>query len=315
MTDLVTSRVNVESQGKGRGQTEPARRVRRSPSFASGLPFTWPYLLAFVMFLAGPLVYGLWMSFTNTSLTGRDTGFAGLQNYADAFTDPLMWRSIGNTIFFTVISSVPLVVVSLVIALLVATGLPGQWFWRLSFFAPYLLASSVVAAIWGWIYQPGGGLATWIIEHLGFSDIGWLTDEKVAMWSIALTTVWWTLGFNFLLYLAGIQAIPEHLYEAAAVDGAGPWRRMWSMTLPLLKRTTGLVIILQVLASLKVFDQIYLLTAGGPNNSTRSALQYIYDVGFTGYRLGYAAAISFIFFALILLFSAGQALLTRRNQS
>lgn len=311
MTDLLASRAT--SRATSKDQVASGGRKRRTPGFLSALPFTWPYLLAFVVFLVGPLVYGLWMSLTNMSLTGH-SGFAGLQNYADAFTDPLMWRSIWNTLFFTVISSVPLVIISLLIALLVATGLPGQWFWRLSFFAPYLLASAVVTAIWGWIYQPGGGLATWVIEHLGFAEIGWLTDEKVAMWSVALTTVWWTLGFNFLLYLAAIQAIPEQLYEAAAVDGAGPWRRMWSITMPLLRRTTGLVIILQVLASLKVFDQIYLLTGGGPNNATRSTLEYIYDVGFTGYRLGYAAAISFIFFALILVVSAGQALLTRRSR-
>ncbi len=286
----------------------------KQPGFFSVGWFTGPYLLVFALFLGWPLIYGLWMSFTDASLTGRNGSWAGFSNYAAAFSDPMMWRTIGNTLFFTLITTVPLVIVSLVVALLVATGLPGQWWWRLSFFAPFMLASSVVAAIWGWMYTPEGGLANTILHWLGIGQVGWLTDEKVAMWSVAITTVWWTLGFNFLLYLAAIQAIPEHLYEAASLDGASPLRRLWSITLPLLTKTTGLVVILQVLASLKVFDQIYLLTQGGPNNSTRSALVYIYDVGFTGYRLGYAAAISFIFFVLILIFSVAQALWSRRER-
>lgn len=287
---------------------------QKQPGFFSVGFFTGPYLLVFALFLGWPLLYGLWMSFTDASLTGRTGAFAGFANYAEAFSDPMMWRTIGNTLFFTLITTVPLVIVSLVVALLVATGLPGQWWWRMSFFAPFMLASSVVAAMWGWLYKPEGGLANEILHWLGLGSVGWLTDEKMAMWSIAITTVWWTLGFNFLLYLAAIQAIPEHLYEAAALDGASPMRRLRSITLPLLAKTTGLVVILQILASLKVFDQIYLLTQGGPNNSTRSALVYIYDVGFTGYRLGYAAAISFIFFVLILIFSVAQALWSRRER-
>jgi multiple sugar transport system permease protein len=286
---------------------------RRPPGFMSVGWFTGPYLLAFALFLAIPAVYGLWMSFTDRSLTGRETSFVGLANYVEALSDPKMWSALGNTVFFTVITTVPLVLVSLAMALLVATGLPGQWLWRLSYFAPFLLASAVVSAISLWIFQPGGGLVTGVLEYLGVAEIGWLTEEGVAMWSIAIVTLWWTVGFNFLLYLAAIQAIPDHLYEAAAIDGAGPLRRLASITLPMLRRTTGLILLLQVIASLKVFDQIYLVTKGGPNDSTRPVLEYIYDVGFTGYRLGYASAISVIFFVLIMLVSLVQVVRSRRE--
>jgi multiple sugar transport system permease protein len=309
MTDTATAPGRVTHSDRPQELTHAPR-----PGFLSASLFTGPYLVVFGLFLGWPLIYGLYMSFTNQSLTGRGSSLAGVSNYAEAFTDPMMWRTIGNTLFFTAITTIPLVIVSLVVALLVATGLPGQWWWRLSFFAPYMLASAVVAALWGWLYQPGGGLATTAMGWIGFDKVGWLTDERLAMWSVAITTVWWTLGFNFLLYLSAIQAIPEQLYEAASLDGASPMRRLRSITLPLLGKTTGLVVILQILASLKVFDQIYLMTQGGPNNSTRSALEYVYDVGFTGYRLGYAAAISFIFFLLILLFSAGQLLVARRDR-
>jgi multiple sugar transport system permease protein len=286
---------------------------RRPPGFMSVGWFTGPYLLAFALFLAIPAVYGLWMSFTDRSLTGRETSFVGLANYVEALSDPKMWSALGNTVFFTVITTVPLVLVSLAMALLVATGLPGQWLWRLSYFAPFLLASAVVSAISLWIFQPGGGLVTGVLEYLGVAEIGWLTEEGVAMWSIAIVTLWWTVGFNFLLYLAAIQAIPDHLYEAAAIDGAGPLRRLASITLPMLRRTTGLILLLQVLASLKVFDQIYILTKGGPNGSTRPVLEYVYDVGFTGYRLGYASAVSYLFFALVIVVSLVQLRLFRQE--
>ncbi|RMI38495.1 sugar ABC transporter permease [Streptomyces triticirhizae] len=253
-----------------------------------------------------PIVQGLWMSFTDESLTLSGTDFVGFDNYAEAFADPDVWSSLGNTVFFTVITVVPLVVVALAMALLVHSGLAGQWVWRLAFFAPYLLPVSVVTIIWSWLYQPDLGMANQALDKLGMEPIGWLSDEAFAMWSIAALTVWWTVGFNFLLYLAALQSIPDQLHEAAALDGAGAWRRLFSITLPQLNRTTALVAMLQVLASLKVFDQIYILTKGGPNNSTRPILEYIYDVGFTGYRLGYASAISYLFFALIIIISIAQ---------
>ena len=297
-------------------------RTRSAPERASklrggnvGIWFVLPFLFFFALFLVWPVVYGLWMSFTNQSLTGSGSGLAGLANYAEAFADSEVWRTLGNTVWFTVLSTVPLVIVALVMALLVHLGLPGQWLWRLSFFAPYLLTSTVVSLIWVWMYQPDLGLINSILGSVGLDGVGWLSNESLAMWSIAITTVWWTVGFNFLLYLAALQDIPAHLYEAAAIDGAGGWRRLWSITLPLLKRTTGLILVLQLLASLKVFDQIYQMTSGGPNGSTRSILVYVYDTGFTGYRLGYAAAVSYIFFAIIIIFAIGQAKVFTRRES
>ncbi|WP_037772801.1 carbohydrate ABC transporter permease [Streptomyces sp. FXJ7.023] len=286
--------------------------ARRIPT-GNGLVFVLPFLLVFGLFMVWPIVQGLWMSFTDSSLALRDTNFVGLDNYTEAFGDPDVWSSLGNTVFFTVISSVPLVLVALAMALLVHSGLAGQWAWRLSFFAPYLLPVTVVTMIWTWLYQPELGMANQLLDALGMEPVGWLSDESVAMWSVAALTVWWTVGFNFLLYLAALQSLPTTFDEAAALDGAGAWRRLWSIPLPQLRRTTGLVAMLQILASLKVFDQIYILTKGGPNGSTRPVLEYVYDVGFTGYRLGYASAVSYLFFALVVLVSLLQFRLFRRE--
>ncbi|MEV5477812.1 sugar ABC transporter permease [Streptomyces sp. NPDC052207] len=279
-----------------------------------GLLFALPFLVLFAVFLLWPLGQGLWMSLTDTSLSAHSPGFVGVDNFTEALGDAAMGSSLGHTVWFTLISTVPLVLVALVLALLVHTGLPGQWVWRLAFFAPYLLPVGVVSLLWIWLYQPDLGLYNHLLHILGLEQVAWLSDESVAMWAITLTTLWWTVGFNFLLLLAALQSIPDHLYEAAAIDGAGAWRRLWSITLPQLARISAVITVLQILASLKVFDQVYLMTKGGPNGSTRPVVEYIYDVGFTGYRLGYASAISYIFFALVLMASAVQYAALRRRE-
>ncbi|PVD07301.1 sugar ABC transporter permease [Streptomyces sp. CS207] len=315
MTDVTTTAPLGAEEEAGSPAAAPDGRgtaPRRTRS-GNGLVFVLPFLLVFGLFMVWPIVQGLWMSFTDSSLALRDTRFVGFDNYTEAFGDPDVWSSLGNTVFFTVVSSVPLVLIALAMALLVHSGLAGQWAWRLSFFAPYLLPVTVVTMIWTWLYQPELGMANQLLTALGMEPVGWLSDESVAMWSVAALTVWWTVGFNFLLYLAALQSLPTTFDEAAALDGAGAWRRLWSITLPQLRRTTGLVAMLQILASLKVFDQIYILTKGGPNGSTRPVLEYVYDVGFTGYRLGYASAVSYLFFALIVVVSLAQFRLFRRE--
>ncbi|GAB2961432.1 carbohydrate ABC transporter permease [Nonomuraea fastidiosa] len=293
--------------------SKTATKVARSKV---GLLWVAPFFVFFVLFLVWPTVYGFWMSFTNRDLAaGGQPDIVGLSNYAEALTDPMVWKTFGNTVLFTVLTTIPLVVVALAAALLVNMGLPGQWVWRMSFFLPYLLASTVVSKFWGWLYNPELGLINTVLGRLGFENQAWLQDPDTAMPAIAATTTWWTLGFNFLLYLAALQNIPATVYEAAAIDGAGKWRQLFSITLPLLRNITGLILVLQVLASLKVFDQIYQMTGGGPDDSTRSILMYIFDSGFTGYRLGYASAISYVFFAIILVLSLLQLRFARRSDS
>ncbi|MFE0960986.1 carbohydrate ABC transporter permease [Streptomyces fungicidicus] len=296
----------------GRTATGPCAALRRA--LPPGLLFALPFLVLFALFMVWPLVHGVWMSLTDTSLAARDASFIGLDNYTEALGDAEMWRAMWHTVWFTVVSTVPLVAVALAMALLVYTGLPGQWVWRLAFFAPYLLPVGVIGLLWLWLYQPDLGLYNHLLQALGLDGYAWLSDESVALYAIVIATVWWTVGFNFLLFLAALQAVPDHLYEAAALDGAGAWRRLWHVTLPQLRRIIGVVTVLQILASLKVFDQVYLLTKGGPNGSTRPVVEYLYDMGFTGYRLGYASAISYVFFALVVLASAVQFVALRRRE-
>ena len=208
-----------------------------------------------------------------------------------------MW----HTALFTLLSVPPLVLLPLGLALMVSRVRRLQWLFRLAFFAPFVLPVSVVVLVWNWMYQPGFGLINSYLTSLGFAEVNWLGQPGVAMVSAVIVTVWWTFGFNFVLYLAGLQEIPRELYEAAATDGATPGQQLRRITLPLLGSTIVLVTVLQVIASLKIFDQIYLLQLGtpGPENSTRPAIQYIYEAGFTQYRIGYASAMSFVFFLAV----------------
>jgi len=293
----------------------PGGEDRRHSQTRPALAFLAPFVVLYVLFIIGPALYGLLMSFFDSSMVKPGLGdFAGFDNYAEALGSADFWSALWHTIWFTILTTPPLVLLALAFALLAERVRRGRWFFRLAFFLPYVLPSAVVALIWMWMYTPLLGLLGRTVTWFGFTEPGWLGDPNWAMISLALTTVWWTLGFNFVLYLAGLQDIPRDLYEASAIDGASPIQQIWRITLPMLRRTTSLVIVLQIIASLKVFDQMYIMTQGGPNFSTRSALQYIYDIGFTDYRTGYAAAASTLFFLVVLAFSAVWLVLTRRQE-
>ena len=268
----------------------------------AGWGLATPFLIFYLLFLIGPTLYGVVMSFFNSSLQHSGLGgFAGVNNYTEALTSSDFWSAMWHTVLFTLLTTPPLVAIALVLAIFTDRLARGRWFFRLVFFAPYVVPSAAMALIWTWLYTPQIGLWDKWLSAVGItSPPNWLADPNWAMISVALATVWWTLGFNFVLYLAGLQEIPRSLYEAASVDGATRWQQMRRITIPLLRRTTGLVVVLQIIASLKIFDQIFLMTSGGPNYSTRPLLEYVYDIGFTDFRTGYAAAASMLYFLVIL---------------
>ncbi len=283
----------------------PARtRTRRRSGERSGWGMVAPFFLVYVLFLLWPVVGALWSSFFDESLGAASTTWRGLGNFGELLGDGDFWSAMWHTLLFTLLTVPPLVLLSLGLAVLVNRALPAQWLFRLAFFAPYVLPVSVVVLVFNWLFQPGFGLINSGLTQIGMAEVNWLGDEGTAMLSVVILTVWWTLGFNFVLYLAALQDIPRELYDAAATDGATTWQQVRSITIPLLAPTTVLVVVLQVIASLKVFDQIYLLLQGGPNYATRSAVQYVFESAFTQYRVGYASALSIVFFAAIVLVSA-----------
>jgi multiple sugar transport system permease protein len=290
----------------------------------TGLWFVLPFVAFYALFLIYPTFLGLYYSFTDKSLTGRAASWIGLDNWAEAFGDERAWAALKNTAVFTLYSTPILVVLAIIFALLVHRARKLGWFLRMAFFAPFVVPVSVVTMIWTWIYQPDGGLLNHYLNNVLFRSLGlydpasptiWLQGENgVAMWSVVITTVWWTLGFNFLLYLAALQTIDPSVYEASSIDGANWWQQLWRITMPLLSRTTGMVVTLQLIASLRIFDQMYIMTGGGPNRETEVAIHYIYIAGFEGFRIGYASALSYVLFVLILIVSIFQFRLFSRKE-
>lgn len=275
-----------------------------------------PFALFYLVFLVGPLIYTVVAGFFETSLLKSGLGdFAGLSNYTAVLGDAEFWRTLRNTLWFTVLTTVPLVLLSLALALLADRFVRGRWFFRFAFFAPFVLPSAVISLLFMFIYADQLGLAQEVVTWFGVdTPPSWLGDPDWAMISIAAATVWWTIGFNFVLYLAGLQDVPREVHEAAAIDGAGPWQRIRHVVVPMLGRTTTLVTVLQIIASLKVFDQIYMMTNGGPDGSTRPSLQLIYDTGFVEGRVGYASTVSLLLFLVILFVSLVWFALVRRAE-
>lgn len=227
-------------------------------------------------------------------LLGFEPGPDG--NWADAG----FWGSFGNTIVFVVLSTPTIVGVALVLSL----GLSGAGrltaILRAMFFAPYVLSVAVLTLIWGFLLNPDLGLIGWLLQRVGLEPISWLTDPSLALPAIVITTLWWTMGFNLVLFIAGLQDIDPSLYEAASLDGAGPWQKFRLITVPGLRRTLVLVTVLQVIASFQIFGQVFIMTRGGPAGATRVLIQHIYESGFREFRLGYAAALSLFLFVVML---------------
>jgi multiple sugar transport system permease protein len=220
--------------------------------------------------------------------------------------DSQFWLSFGNTVLFVILSTPLIVGVGLAIA--IALNRPGRLagVLRTLFFAPYVLSVAVLTLIWAFLLNPQLGLIGPGFEALGLEPINWLNSTTWAMPAIVVTTLWWTVGFNVVLFLAGLQDIEPSMYEAASLDGAGPWAKFRFITVPGLQRTLLLVIVLQVIASFQIFGQVFIMTRGGPNGATRVAIQHIYESAFRDFELGYASAMSVFLFVVMIAIAAAQ---------
>jgi multiple sugar transport system permease protein len=296
---------------------EPERVERRPSAARPAWLFIAPFGLFYVLFLLWPVVYMFITSFFRTTLVKPGFGqFAGFANYKEMLTKPEFWSAMWHTIQFTLYTVPPLVVLAFVFAILANQVRRGQWIFRLAFFVPFILPSAAIALIWFFILSPTTGLwnsfQTAVLGIPKPSPV--LGTPGLAMIGIAVSTIWWTIGFNFILYLAALQDIPREIYEAAAVDGASTWQQIRSITIPLLSRTTTLVLLLQIIASLKIFDQVYLLTYGGPGNSTQVLLGLVATSAFTDYRVGAASAASVLLFLVIILVTVLRQVIERAQQ-
>jgi multiple sugar transport system permease protein len=265
------------------------------PEFGHAMLLLGPFLFAFVLFFAGPALYTLYMSLTESSLT-RSIEFIGLANYMALVRDRDFWDSLAHTLYFAALTVVPLTVLGLLMAMLVNHFRRAGALLQAVFFFPFVLPISVMTLIATWMLHPTLG----VVNHLLGSERAWLTDVDWAMPAVAIATIWWTVGFNMLLFLAGLRNIPSDLYEAAALDGARGFALFRHITWPALRPVAVTVLMLQLVGSFKIFSQPYILTGGGPFNTTRVTLHYMYETGFVQGDAGYAAAIAMAFLAIVL---------------
>jgi multiple sugar transport system permease protein len=261
-----------------------------------------PFLVAFGLFFFLPALETFWLSLTESSLT-RTSAFVGLDNYHTLLNDPSFWDSVGNTFYFSLLTVIPLCALGLLMAMLVDRFARVQGWLQGAFFLPFVLPISVMTLIADWMLQPSSG----VVNHILGGQRAWLADPHWALPAVAIGTIWWTVGFNMLLFLAGLRNIPAELYEAAALDGARGFTLFRTITWPALRPVATTALILQMIASLKVFGQTYILTSGGPFNTTRVALHYMYETAFTQSDAGYAAAVAMAFVAIVILLSLLQA--------
>jgi ABC-type sugar transport system permease subunit len=284
------------------GKVEPRRKKIRKKDiipFLFLLPFGIPFLLLFVW----PLFHGLYITFTDYHLIKGTSNFVGLRNYINLFFhDPLFITSLKNTLLFVVINVPGVVFIALGIALMLSYPIRGRALFRAAFVTPYFISGAAAAILFQFMFLPSG-MANYYLGKLGLQPFSVETNATVAICVIFLITVWWRVGLPTVVFLAGIQDIPDEFYEAARVDGAGAWQCFRHITLPLLRPVMVFVVIIRLIFTFSMFDQVYLVTQGGPYGSTRVLLQYLYEKAFSYYDMGTGSAIGWVLFFFILIFS------------
>ena len=279
--------------------TVQTRRSRRSKYALTVLAFLLPSAIPLLLFVLGPMVAAAWISLNKWNLLSP-MQFVGFDNYAKLLSDPRTGDVFLHTLYY-VAGYLPLVYVGgLALALALNTALKGRSFLRGVYFLPVVTSWIVVALVWRWLLNPSNGIVNTVLAFFGIEGPGWWTDPTWAMPSIILASAWKDLGFVMVILLAGLQAINADLYDAAKVDGAGWWRRLFSVTLPLLSPSTFFVFVISLINGFQVFDQVYAMTGGGPNGASEVVVQQIYDLTFRYGAAGEASALSWMLFIVIL---------------
>ncbi len=277
-----------------------------------GMFFVLPSVIFILLFFFIPLALTAWMSLNNWPLLGSPH-FIGLGNYQRIMTDNLFLGSLAFTTKYTIIITPIVFLVAFGLALLVRQNLTGVGLFRTAYFLPVIIGVSTASYIWIWLLNNQVGIFDGILVHFGQAPIVWLSSSTGALFAVIFMIVWKTSGFTMVLLMMGLQSIPNEIYEAAKMDGANRWAQLWNVTLPLMRRSFALALVLSVIGSYLAFDQFYIMTQGGPQNSTITIVFWIFTNSFTYFKLGYGAAMSIILLIILLIISAIQLYLLRDN--
>ncbi len=273
--------------------------------------FLLPFFVLYLTFTLYPIIGAFLMSLQTGTFTRLE--FTGISNYIRLFSDKILLQTLINTFLFVIVSTIVYLFFATIFALWAQNPSRRSTIVRICIYIPSILVISVMTNIWGLIFRPHLGVWSYITQGTFLADFNWFRDPALARWTIVLSTLWWSVGVNMLIIIASLRSIPNELYEAASLDGANEFKQFFSITLPNLYPTYRTLIILQTLASFKLFGQPFLLTGGGPDNLTRSVVLYVYDVGFGARNPGYAAAISVMLMAILIIFTTIQIKLLKKT--
>ncbi|MBA8815128.1 multiple sugar transport system permease protein [Microbacterium halimionae] len=295
----------------GRGGVSPHQSARYRLTVVA---FLAPAIAILGLFVAWPMLSALRLSFTDASGFGNEE-WVGLDNYVRVFTDSGVVNAMGNTALYAVLFTPAAIVIALAFALLLNNpALPWRGAFRTALFLPFVVSLAVAAFAWSYLLDPQIGLLNYWLRGLGIQLGNVLQDPALAMPTVVLVAVWKSFGFYMVIFLAGLQDIPTSLYEAARVDGASAWQRFRHITMPMLSNTVAFVVIVAMIAALQAFDQIYVMTGGGPYESTQTIVMEIYDAGFRKLELGFASALSYVLLLVTLVLSLAQFLFFSRRE-
>jgi multiple sugar transport system permease protein len=294
-----------------RAEAEP--HILRPPDVDwVGYVFVGFFGLPFLIFNVCPILFGTIVGFTEWGIIGRPE-WVGLDNFREAFADEWVGIAFRNTLLYGCIIVPGVVVLALAFAIFVNQGWPLSAVARTLFFAPNVVSATVIGLIWVWILDTQFGIVNQYLGVLGIQPIPWLTSTEWSLIGVSIASIWWDLGLAFVLFLAALQDVPQELYEAAEVDGANRWRKLWHVTLPHLRPVLSMVVTLQLISTMRIFSQVFVMTNGGPAGSSSSAIHYIYQTAVVRNAMGYASAVSILLFVMILALTLIQRFVIRER--
>ena len=267
----------------------------------SGHLMILPCYIIYLLFILLPVLMTVWYSFREYDLFTHST-FIGLNNFIRLFSDPIFLVSVKNTFIYAIGTIIPQITIGLLLAVILNGNIPGKGFFRLAFYIPYLVSMVSVAMLWLWIYDPATGVLNRFIEFIGLKPQRWLFDMKLALKSLMFMGIWKMSGYNMIIYLAGLQQIPQQFYEAADIDGINNFRKFFHITIPLIQPTTFFLVVINTIQSFAVFEQVNIMTDGGPSNATTTIVHQIFERGFVDFQMGYASSMGvlLLFITIIL---------------
>lgn len=267
------------------------------------LLFVLPALIPLIIFWIYPILRSIWISFTDWDFMTPNYNFIFLKNYIALFKDSRFYNALWNTFVFTAGTLIPTIAGGLGLALLLRKKFSGSGLFKFVLFSPWITPTVAVSIVWTWIFQPDGGIANVVLEFLNLPALEWISSSATAMLSVIIVTVWKSLGYAMIFYLSALEKVPKELYEASSMDGAKKFRQFFDMTLPSISPTTFFLVIITMVNSLQAYDQIQILTQGGPSGSTRTLLYMYYQLGFEEFNMGGATAVAVVMIAITVLLS------------